>query len=94
MKKIKVTICVGTTCFVMGASQLQTLEDHLYPEIKDFVEIDGARCLGLCRNENYCGAPYVLIDGEPMCEATIPKILERIEEILKNKKDSGETSAA
>lgn len=93
MKKIKINICAGTTCFVMGASYLQSLEDHLSNDVKELIEIDGARCLGLCKNDNYGSAPYVLIDGEAMCEATIPKILERIELLLADKDLAGDSNA-
>ena len=38
MKKIKVSICTGTACFVMGASEIMLLEEELSPELKEIVE--------------------------------------------------------
>ena len=39
MKKVLVEICVGTACYVMGASELMLIEDYLTPEQKERVEI-------------------------------------------------------
>ena len=47
MKKIEVEICVGTTCYIMGASQLQQLEEFLPDEWRDHVEIIGGPLRGL-----------------------------------------------
>ena len=41
MKKIKVSICTGTACFVMGASEILLLEENLSPEVAQYVEIEG-----------------------------------------------------
>ena len=35
MEKIKVKICCGTSCFVMGAAQIQMLEFDPPADIKD-----------------------------------------------------------
>ena len=49
-KKIKVSICTGTACFVMGASEILVLEDSLPDELKGIVEIEGLTCLEKCKN--------------------------------------------
>ena len=82
MEKIRIVICAGTTCYVMGGSHLQALEEHLPPEYAAWVEITGARCLGCCKEGQYGRAPYVRVNDEVMQEATIPKLLHRIEELL------------
>ncbi len=82
MSKVHVKICVGTTCFVMGASELQDLEKFLPDDLKDKVEISGAACLGLCRDENYGEAPFVTVDGEPLSNATVNAIVDKIREKL------------
>jgi len=79
MKKIIIRICSGTTCFVMGAAELQTLVEHLPPALKERVDIQLSHCLGLCNDRNFSRAPFVTIDGEPMGEATIPGIIARLE---------------
>ena len=43
--KIRIRICLGTTCFVMGASKLQELERLMPPEWKDKVDISAQTCL-------------------------------------------------
>lgn len=47
-KKINIQICTGTSCYVMGASELLMLEDLLPESIKDNVVITGSPCFGLC----------------------------------------------
>lgn len=76
-----VRICSGTTCFVLGAAGLQNLAEHLPPALKDKVEVQISHCLGLCNDRNFSRAPFVTINGEPMGEATIPAIIERLERL-------------
>lgn len=79
-KKISVKVCLGTTCFVMGGSNLQELNDIIPKKYGDKVEISGANCLGLCSiNWEYSKAPYVKVDDEVISEATIEKVLEAID---------------
>jgi len=80
-QKIKVVICSGTACFVMGASDILLLEESLPPELRDLVEIEGATCLGKCKGGEKRESPYVEINGDLMCQATLPKVLARIREI-------------
>ena len=48
MEKIKVKICAGTSCFVMGAAQIQSLEFNAPADIADKIEIIEERCMNLC----------------------------------------------
>ncbi len=80
MAKIKVSICTGTACYVMGASELLLLEDELPVEIKDKVEIEGVTCLELCKGGSNSKAPYVLIDGEIHEEASLQSVIDKIKE--------------
>lgn len=75
MEPVKVKICAGTTCYVMGSSHLHTLADYLTPEERARVEITGARCLGCCDKGQFGKAPYVLIDDTVVSEASIPTVL-------------------
>ena len=47
-KKISVKVCLGTTCFVMGSSNLQELIETVPAKYGDKVEVSGVPCLGLC----------------------------------------------
>lgn len=82
MNKVQVKICVGTTCYVMGAADLQELERFLPDDLKDKVEISGSPCLGLCRDENYGSAPFVTVNGEAIANADVNSIIETIRKKL------------
>ena len=43
MEKVKIKICCGTSCFVMGAAQIQVLEFAPPADIADKIEIEEAR---------------------------------------------------
>ncbi len=78
MKKIKIVICAGTTCYLMGAANLQSLGDYLEPDIRSMVEVVGTRCLGYCKNDHYGDAPYVTVNGEVMSGSNMPRLLDKI----------------
>jgi len=87
MAKVNVKICMGTTCFVMGASQLQDVIDIAKRRYGDDVEVEGCPCLELCsKNSEYSKAPFVKIDNVVISEATIDKVLQEIDRKLKNGK--------
>lgn len=79
--KNKVTICTGTTCFVMGGSELLLLEEQLPADLKAVTEIEGSPCIGVCKHSEYGRnqsdhAPFVMINGEVMEQANIEKIID------------------
>ena len=80
MEKTKVTICVGTTCYLLGAADLQDLENFLPDDLKENVEIIGSHCLGVCKDNQYGAAPFVKVDDEMMSNATVSSIIEKIYE--------------
>ncbi len=79
--KIKVVICSGTACYVMGASDILLLEEELPQALREMVEIEGVTCLGYCKDAKAGKAPFVTIDGEVMASATLPKVMARIREL-------------
>ncbi len=80
MKKIKVQVCLGTTCYVMGAAQLQGLSNIIPQRYGDQVEVVSSQCLRLCAiNWAESKAPYVKIDDEFVVEATVEKVLLAID---------------
>lgn len=81
-KTIKVVVCSGTACYVMGGSELLLLDDHIPSRWKGHVELEGSPCLGFCKNKTQGKAPFAIVDGEVLSEATIPGILKKIEEKL------------
>ena len=83
MKKIEVRVCLGTTCFVMGSSNLQNLTELIAQKFGDKVEVVGSPCLGVCStNWEYSKAPYVKVNDTIVQEATVDKVIEEIERQL------------
>ena len=65
----------------MGASEIMLLEEELSPELKEIVEIEGVTCLDLCKNSEYGKAPFVKINDEIVSQATLPLVLEKINQL-------------
>ena len=84
-EKIRVTVCSGTTCYLMGGSEFLLLEEQLPPELRDHVIVEGKPCLEHCRRGTKGKAPFVHIDGELVTDATIPMVLERLAEMVKER---------
>jgi NADH:ubiquinone oxidoreductase subunit E len=82
METVHVEICLGTTCYVMGASELQSLASQLPDALRDRVTVTGTTCLELCRDRKYGKAPYARVDGEAIPGATVAGIVARIHERL------------
>lgn len=87
MEKIRVRICLGTSCFVMGASQIQELEFNVPEDIADKIEIVEERCMKLCHNakDKYNKGPFVMVDDELVEEATYDKVVNKIRQVIQNK---------
>ena len=80
MEKIQVKVCLGTTCFVMGSSNLQELTELAAKKYGDKVEVTDSPGLGFCSvNWEYSKAPYVKVDEEVIAEATVDKVLAEID---------------
>ena len=82
MEKIKVSICTGTACFVMGASEIMLLEDNLPQDLRGKVEVEGIPCLEKCKDSSCGKAPFVLVGGEVLPQATVTSVIEKIRTIL------------
>jgi NADH:ubiquinone oxidoreductase subunit E len=82
MDNIKVEICCGTACYLLGAAKLMNIEDQLPENCRGRVEIEARTCLELCERDNLGGAPYVRFNGsEIMAQATPEKVIKRIVEL-------------
>ena len=73
MAPITLTICAGTACVVMDGSRLALLEEHLPAHLKGRVKL---------RGQGATRGPYVLVQGEPLAQASFERIAERIEALL------------
>ncbi len=83
--KIVVRVCTGTTCFVMGAAELESIGSLLPPEVAAKTEIVGSHCLGYCKGSKYNRAPCVEIDGAVVSRATLPDLVREIEKLVLSK---------
>ncbi len=72
--KVSVTICAGTTCYVMGGADLLMLAENPPADLADRVEWSGCACLGSCREEGAGRAPFVRI-GERVISRVDPESL-------------------
>ncbi len=78
MNRIKVVVCTGTTCYVMGAGNLLSFKEHLDSDLAERVDIEGSACLELCKNDEYGHAPFVKVNDTVIPDATVTKIVEEI----------------
>ncbi|MGP1587552.1 MAG: NAD(P)H-dependent oxidoreductase subunit E [Treponemataceae bacterium] len=85
MEKIEVQICTGTTCFVMGGSDLLLLMDSLNEDLKEIVHIEGRNCMGSCKG-NQCGkSPFVSVEGKLIPNASLSEVLEEVNKIAQER---------
>lgn len=70
MDKIPVRVCIGTTCYLLGASKLVDLENRLPAAWKGRVDVSGCTCLDLCDAEGVCNAPFVKVGETVVSRAT------------------------
>ncbi|MEG1572693.1 MAG: NAD(P)H-dependent oxidoreductase subunit E [Bacteroidales bacterium] len=82
MEKILVEICVGTSCYVMGASELMMVQEQFTPEQKAHITFKGTTCLDTCLNPACGRAPFVRLNGEIIPEVTVPILIAKIEDAL------------
>lgn len=78
MKKITVTICTGTACFVMGASELMLLPEKIPADLKDKVDFSACMCMEECHVDSKKVPPFVKINGELMEKANVPDVIEKL----------------
>jgi len=84
-EKIRVTVCSGTACYLMGGSEFLLLQEHLPPELRERVVVEGKPCLEHCKRGARGKAPFVLIDGELLTDATIPSVIERLTKLVEER---------
>ncbi len=86
MDRLKLEICCGTTCFLLGADKLLRIE-NLFPDAwREHVEVRAIPCFNECIAEKLCGAPFARLDGELISHATVEKIFSAIDAKFKAEK--------
>lgn len=65
MSKIRVEICSGTACYVLGGSEILQVATCLPKKLATKVQISGVMCLDLCKNcDDQLKPPFVRINGK------------------------------
>ena len=77
-EKIRISVCQGTTCFVMGALRLEELETRIPPQWRQKVEVSAQPCLGMCQKAGFMKAPFVQIGDEVVGDATVESVLKEL----------------
>ncbi len=80
MKTVKVEICFGTTCHIMGGAELLEIEESLPEHISPYVDIHGIGCLDFCMEQNFGKAPFVRVNGEVFADMTKEKLMNIIQD--------------
>lgn len=83
---MKVKVCVGSSCTLLGSmgilDQIDDLKDIISEDPDNYrdeeLEVEAVKCLGFCKDTDKKVSPVVIIDGEPMYNATSQTVMERI----------------
>lgn len=83
---MKVQVCVGSNCTLLGSmnilDQIDDLKDIMKEDSENYsneeLEVEALKCLGYCKERNNNIAPVVVIDDEPMFNATSQNVMEKI----------------
>ncbi|HAJ99776.1 MAG TPA: hypothetical protein DCM62_07105 [Bacteroidales bacterium] len=81
-KNVKVKICAGTHCYLMGGAELQLFSEYLPNNIKEQVNVVGAACLGYCYAEDGCKPPFVQVNNHKIQQANIQSLLDLVKKEL------------
>ncbi|MEM5948207.1 NAD(P)H-dependent oxidoreductase subunit E [Spirochaetia bacterium 38H-sp] len=88
MRKIRITVCVGTACYVMGGADILALRDDLPQEWDKHLEWEGSPCLNHCREMGTERAPFVLVDGNLLEGATPERLKDKIAHLIAGVSDA------
>lgn len=82
MEKIKLKLCAGTMCYVMGGAQLMEIPDLLTEEEKQYIDITFTPCLQQCNNQE--NPPFAELNGKVIKGAGKETLLRIIKEEIRN----------
>ncbi|HCX61825.1 MAG TPA: NADH-quinone oxidoreductase [Clostridiales bacterium] len=83
---MKVKVCVGSNCTLLGAmsilDQIDDLKIIMREDSDNYneeeLEVEAIKCLGFCKDTDEKVSPIVVIDGETMYNATSQTVMEKI----------------
>ena len=79
--KVRITICGGTACYIMGGSELLTMREEFSNDELEFITIDAITCMDMCQKEE-SKPPYVLLNGELMKNMNLEGILSKVRKLI------------
>lgn len=82
MEKIKIQICAGTTCYVMGAGEILEQRNKITERFPDRCKIEAVNCMDLCKQGKYGQAPFAKVGDTVIPEANVNKIIEQVRKQL------------
>lgn len=80
--KLRVEICCGTSCYILGGRELLDFSQAYEAELADQVEFSAIPCLEACSTDNLGEAPFVRINGVLIGGMTVLKLRATIEKAL------------
>lgn len=81
---MKLTICMGSKCVMMGAMNiLDQVEDLKERMGYEDLQVETVVCMKYCKNKEH-HSPIVMIDGEVMTDATTERVMEKIMQTYQN----------
>ncbi len=80
--QIRITVCCGTTCHLMGSSELLIFKKEIEERFNNQVVIYGSPCLGYCKDYSASSAPFVMIGDDLLCQASVDKVIAHLNNIL------------
>lgn len=89
---MKVTICMGSRCTLMGANAILDAVEYLQNNLcgpdselcsAENLEVEFANCLNYCKMHNNESSPVVIVDDEIMLKATAQEVSEKIMDKLR-----------
>ncbi len=85
--KHKLTVCCGTTCYLLAGNRIDRLEQLVKQKFDDTIEVVPSACLGQCMKHNrdseqYPPPPFVKFDNEIISNATNDNVIKAIKNRL------------
>lgn len=80
MDTIKLKICMGTMCYVMGGAELKAAVDSLPPEQRERIDLSYSPCLGDCNGGGE--PPYVQLNGRTIARVSKAGLIQILKEEL------------
>ncbi|MCR4881791.1 MAG: redox-sensing transcriptional repressor Rex [bacterium] len=81
--EINISVCTGSTCYTRGRAILTELLKIVPQKYGSNVKVAGVPCLEVCSIDwGHEKAPYVKINEEILNNATVEKVIARVDELL------------